>query len=480
MFYALFVLAGIGFSPFGYTRTEVFVSPKVQLWLVSLMPLLGLLLLDVRRRSAEAVVHDRGRAKAVPAAVVAAFVAIVVLIGITALHGNREAWFGYPSIPEGALFFVALLAGFGLLWALTRRYAGLERGVRVAVVVVASIASLASVPQVIDWRTDFTMTSGQTIGEPPRHTLVGVWRDQSPNTFYWHRGHFGIVACLGLLVAAGSMLRRASPSARLTALSDAAIVVTAFGVMVSSTRAPQLAAGVGLVLLWGGVIWLARGGDATIPGKPRQVLARCGRQALSVMLGFVLAAALLVSAGDTRAASLFGFAAGQVSAEAVFTGTSGRAEPWALTIDAWSGSPWIGRGFLAFHGVQAEPIVRRAVDDGALTLEEARRVHVTEATVHVIRDDGALWWRFLWGTKPHNVLLELLLSVGLVGTVAVLSVYGLALMQFVRRREVLGLAIVVAWFTYLVFWYESVQYSALVWALLAVLLARAQPAVEQT
>ena len=156
-FYALFVLAGVGFSPFGYTRSEVFVTPKVQLWLASLIPLLGLLLLDVRRRSAEPVVHDRGRAKAVPAAVVAAFVAMVVLMGITALHGNREAWFGYPSIPEGALFFVALLAGFGLLWALTRRYAGLERGVRVAVVVVASIASLASVPQVIDWRTDFTV-----------------------------------------------------------------------------------------------------------------------------------------------------------------------------------------------------------------------------------------------------------------------------------------------------------------------------------
>lgn len=469
----LFVVAGLGFSPYGFNRAEVFVTPKVQLWLLSLVPLLLLVLVGIRERHHRADGTPRLMTGRPPAAVIAALVAMVVIAAITALQGQRVSWIGYPSIPEGALFFLALFGGFALVWAVARRHGPIDRVVRASVIIVAVGASLAAVPQVIDWRIDFTVTSGQTVGDPPRHTLVSVWRGQSPNTFFWHRGHLGIVACVGLLTAAGSLLRLPASRRRTRTLLYFALVVTSLGVMVSSTRAPQLAAGIGMVVLWLAELWYARLRSGATSITASGLLAKAVRQAAAVLLGLALGGGLMLGAGDVRALSLFGLVAGEASVDQVFGGTSGRDRYWRLSLDAWRESPWLGTGFMSFHLVQAADALRSAVEGGELTSVEANAAHVSEGTVSVVRDDGSRWWRYLWGSKPHNAVLELLLGVGVIGALVVLAIYGGTLIAFFRSREPLGIALIAAWFTYLLFWYESIQYSPVVWSLMAVLVARA-------
>lgn len=460
MYGALLVLAGAGFSPFGFERYSIWVQLKVVGWSLSFVPVLLLLSKVLQDGTAR-----RRLAWPTTLPMWAAAVLAIVIVARGLLEPSSTGWFGYLPLPEGALFHLSLCVAFLLVTWLGSHLPVLRRVVVTSVVLVAVVASLLAIPQKFDWRMDYVYPGGPDVGDLDVPTASGVYRGQSPNSVFWHRGHLGIVAAVGLIVASAANLRRTGRRAR--AATTFAVVVTAVALVISDTRAPQLAGAIGVA-----VLWVAAHGFGVVRARVTGSVAErwrwfLARQVLPVLAGALIGLVLSFATGGGRGMSVVGLVSGEAAASDVLTSTTGRAYPWSLAWGAWLEKPLFGHGFFHFHRVMAADVVARAVERGDLDPGAAARMEVREGSVQVRRDDGTLWSGRLWGTKPHNFVLEHLVNMGLVGLLAVLVFLGSIVVAGLWRRRPVVLAVMACWLVYLWFWYESIQYSPLVWVLLA-------------
>ena len=468
---ALLVLAGVGFSPVGFDRYTIWVQLKVVGWSLSFVPLLLLVSSVLRERAAR---QRLSWPTTLPMWAAAVLAAVIVARGL--LSPTSTGWLGYFSLPEGALFHLSLCAAFVLVAWLGSHIPALRRVVVASVVLVAVVASLLAIPQTFDWRIDYVYPGGPDVGELNVPTASGVYRGQSPNSVFWHRGHLGIVAAIGLIVACHANLRdRGRGGGLVGAATTFAVVVTALAVVISDTRAPQLAGAIGVAALWVGVYHFGvvrERAPGTASERWRWFLAR---QVLPVFAGALIGLVLSFATGGGRGMSVVGLVSGQAAASDVLTSTSGRAYPWSLAWTAWLERPLFGHGFFHFHRVMAADLVARAIERGDLDADAVSRMEVRESSVQVQREDGTLWWGRLWGTKPHNFVLEHLVNMGLLGLLAASFFYGSLVVVGLWTKRPIALAVLAAWLVYLWFWYESIQYSPLVWVLLAAVVAGARP-----
>lgn len=367
------------------------------------------------------------------------------------------SWTGYPSVGDGLRFWAL---GIAFAWS---TYLALETGLLKPRLLVAALLlalgthALAIFPQLFDWKLDYTQTSGQTYvrcfdlersfcQENPNATASGIHRSHMPIGLTSHRGHAaGALALLSLFVA-GLYVQRPSPKLLfLFALGALALWFT-------QTRG-------GWMALWGILLFL--------------VLAfSVKRSALAPLAWHLLGIGLLTygvywGAGKLLPIEMRSFGELGASFDKINTYTSGRLDLWQKALTAFPIRPLLGWGFDGYaraypYGVDWNGKDRPLLPQG---LKPPVQVVLGEDRLIYLEDRHGL--RILAPApyaKAHNLFLDLLLSVGILGGISYLLWLGLAIKQATWPKFPLLLVLL----GYLLFgftWYDSIHVTPI--ALLA-------------
>ncbi|WP_353513743.1 O-antigen ligase family protein [Thermus sp. LT1-2-5] len=355
---------------------------------------------------------------------------------------------GYPSVGDGLRFWAL---GVAFAWA---TYLALETGLvapkrfATALFLAFSLHALAIFPQVWNWKLDYTHTQGQTYvrcldvaktqcQENPEATASGVHRGQMPIGLTSHRGHAaGVLALLGLFLT-GHYLRRPSWGLLLLfALGSLALWFT-------QTRGGWLA-------LWLPLLFLGMFGARSEPLRGVWKLLGVGTLTFGVYWGATHAQ--LVE--PRKLFSDLGPSFAEANAY-----SSGRLELWQKAIAAIPLRPLLGWGFDGF--ARAYPYVvdwnGKERDQTPIALTPPVRVIQGEDRLIYLEDSQGL--RLLAPSpyaKAHNLLLDLVLSVGILGGLAYLLWLGSAFSQASWNTLPLTL-VLVGYLVYGLTWYDSVH-----------------------
>ena len=353
-----------------------------------------------------------------------------------------RAWFGQSTMGDGFAYWVtvgALALGTALLLHFRP---GLYRSQLYAVLAAGAVQALSVLPQALwDWRLDYTATLGQTYpgGDP---LLSTIWRGQMPIGLTSHRGHVAAVLAMAGVLAAATYLRRRSKAFL------GLFAFLSFALWFTYTRGAYLALLGGLAALYP---W-----------------HRDGRAWLGVF------AALLASYGAFLGARTLDLAAVDRAMPALTLEdpdafSSGRLRFWTLSLEAIARNPW-GYGFDGFG--LAFPFVAdfSGKERRYLQADAPPPVEVVEVGDYGFRyrdQEGKEHWGALASNKAHNLLLDLLLSVGPFGALGYLAAF-LSLLWLATKGSEPGLAALgVAYLVYGLTWFECAQFSHLAWWALA-------------
>lgn len=434
-------------NPHGFGRAGIWVGPKLTLQLLFLLPLS----IFVFRRPRLL----RFRSSALLIALFCAiglYVVSIIVSTITAKNPHLSL-FGYPDFPEGAQYFLLMVCVcLGTMMASTRDRRMLDT-VAGVIVFVGIVSSVLAIPQKFNWLIDYTAPLvGDALVELGR-TSGGVYRHQMPTALTWHRGFMGYLALLGCSVAIAKYLENCvAPRTRIALCIS--VVVCAMGVVLSDTRTVVLGLALALIV----AIILA---CTSYRRRVRDMVL----VSIAVVVGLMVGIGISLL-GESRAISLTGVLAGSASEVSSITSLSGRNVLWKAAIDEIPQRPLFGHGYLTFLTHLGQDTAESAVTRAGLEWASVEAVHVTQYVVVVSLIDGSSWQIPLIGTKPHNALLEHLHGVGLFGTLGLLLFFVIAAISILASRKTRWVAVpLVAWIIFSIFWYDSVQFSILNWAL---------------
>ena len=313
----------------------------------------------------------------------------------------------------------------------------------IGVVVGGFILACAMFPQALDWRIDYTDTSGQ-VSSNPRMLVSSMWITQMPIGFHTSRGHAGFVVAAAAVLALVGLLRGWLKPLYVWP----GYFVLTLAVWFTTTRSIFLAFAVGL--LW--------------------VLARFWHAPSRRALLWAFLVPLLSFGAYQGASSLFTVETRSVPALLPSTGTdlntflSLRPRLWEPALEAVPMRPLFGWGFDGF-GI-SWPYVADWSQYGYKLPSGVPVERVLAPSNYGFRylgTDGAEHQGNIYTNKAHNIFLDTALSVGLVG----LLIYSaLFLFFFVvsARGSGWGLeAVAVVYFVFVLAWFESAQYSHLAW-----------------
>ncbi len=310
------------------------------------------------------------------------------------------------------------------------------------------ILALSLVPQAFDWTIDYTATSGErAYANKLRSGAFITWM---PIGLYSHRGHAAVVLAFAGVLALLSLLRGWLRPALFWPL----FVVLVGGVYLTSSRGPQFAFIVGLLYL------LARFPLARFwrrsSGQVRALLALM----IPVVLGSAFLLVLTAGGGMRRMPSLDG------NWDDI---SSGRTYLWRTGYAGVKERPLFGWGFNGFG--LSWPFVADWEDPYRYGLIERLSENVPVQEVLEVNNynftyigtDGERRVGRAFTNKAHNLFLDTILSVGIVGFAAYLLLIG----YFIyltgngpgRGLEVVALVHLV----YCLAWFDTAQFSHLVW-----------------
>lgn len=450
LFLAL-VLALVGLNPWGQGYEGVWNAPRE--WAMALFVLAGLLGVLVHRG-----LPVSGFTRHFPWALGASAGFLVAGVAATLLSPQPIwSWTGYPSVGDGLRFWAL---GVAFAWAV---FLALEARILSpqvlsgALLLALGLHALAIFPQVWDWKLDYTATQGQTYVrcfdashtdcyEDPNATASGIHRVQMPIGLTPHRGHAaGVLALLGLF-AAGLYLK--SPRRGLLLL----FALGALALWFTQTRGGWLALWAPLVALALFLAW--RRSPAFLPALG---LLTVGGLTYGVYWG-----AGQVGLYETRRFPELGFSLSQTDAY-----SSGRLELWRTAVQALPLRPLLGWGFDGYARAYPYAVDWNGEERHLLPVALQPPVRVVLGEDRILYLEDAQGQRLLAPSpfaKAHNLLLDLLLSVGLLGGVAYLLWMGLGLAASSWPKLPWTL-VLVGYLAYGLTWYDSVHVTPL--ALLA-------------
>lgn len=346
-----------------------------------------------------------------------------------------RAFLGQSTMGDGWNYWLAvgaLALGNSLLLAIRPK---LFRAQLLGVVAGGVVMAIAVLPQMFNWTLDYTATMGQTFpGNEP--LLSTIFRGQMPIGLTSHRGHAGLVlACVSVLLVAARLTGFLRPKIALPLLFIAGLALWC-----TYTRGPYLAFFAGLTPLvflhrswraWGQVAWV--------------ILASYG-----AFLGLGHFAELNRDFQPPGLNESF---------------ASGRLRLWSLAWEGIKARPLVGWGFDGFG--LAFPFVADFTHLEAGYLKNVSKpTHITEVSDYAFeyKDiNDQTHTGVLATNKAHNLLLDGLLSVGVLGFVPYLLAFG-ALLQLTLRGPAAALgAVGIAYLVYTLTWFESAQFSHLAW-----------------
>ena len=309
------------------------------------------------------------------------------------------------------------------------------------------ILSLSLIPQVRDWTMDYTVRAGEL--RSPGVLRSGIYFQHMPIGFYSHRGHAAVVLAFGGVLALLSLIRGWLRPILAWPLFAALVG----GVYLTSTRGAQAAFVAGLFYLFVRFL-LPRLWRKLRPGY---------KVALVVMIPLVLGGGffLALTGGGTRKMPSLSGNLDDIS--------SGRTYLWRTAYAGVKERPLFGWGFNGF-GLSwpfvadwNDPFKYGLIDRLSHNVPVKEVLKVNNYNFTYIGTDGQKRVGLAYTNKAHNLFLDTILSVGLVGFFAYLILIGFFIYLTGsgagRGLEVIALVHLV----YCLTWFDTAQFSHIVW-----------------
>lgn len=316
-----------------------------------------------------------------------------------------------------------------------------------------SILAISIFPQLIDWHIDYTATSGQLSDYDNKLLESGIWRMHMPIGLYSNRGHaaFVLASILGLnLVATSKRWISHKLGVFYCGLIGMALVAT------------QIRAGI-IACLVGIIYWLTIEYYQVI-----HVLYQRLRRSKFVWAGLLtisICAVYNISFLFDRISSW------DRDILAVLQNSStGRLYLWSLATDGILNRPWLGWGFNGFGIAHLfigdwQGQLSSYIPEGSSVIQIIR---IYESTFDFLSADGEIYTGSILSHKAHNLILDLLLSTGILGFIAYGVLFTFSFWHLVRSQMYSVSIIVAVYIIFTQFWFESAQYSHLFWWALSV------------
>lgn len=420
----LYALSVIAINPWGDSQGPIWVLPKVVVLTV-------LLVLNsfVIFRHARAIRVDFAWRR------VAYLWAALITTGLLSTFlspAPRRSLLGQSIYGDGWLYWF-LIAGLVLTNALVVRVEPTAFKAQLRGLLLGGLVFAASIfPQLLDKSLDYTVRSGQFTPANSEVLQSGVHVDHQPIGLTSHRGHASAVVALTCLLALVSLIKRwLNPW-----LVWPVFLVSSLALWFTDSRGGLLAGLLGLLYLG----WYAL--------KTRRGRALFGAvMTLLVLSGGVYI--LLQRGADIEVRELPDLD------ESVVNLTSNRSELWQQALWAVGQRPLLGYGFNGFG--TAQPFIHARTDPSIQEVLEIGDIYYTYTDGERIRQ-GHIEEFY---NKAHNVVLDWLLNVGVLGFLLYASLL-LFLITITARSPVASLEVLtVAYLAFTLTWYDSAQFTFL-------------------
>lgn len=294
------------------------------------------------------------------------------------------------------------------------------------------ILAISMFPQLINWRIDYTITTGQLLGD---NVLVStIFQQQQPIGLYSHRGHAAFVLTAVALLALVSW-KWNWISTRLTLL--------VFGLIIPALLLTFTRAGI-LALIVAGVYWIYFYSKA-----------KFNRIAIAGVLVALLFVGAVSSTRKIEALRQFNFDSNTLAIKYL---TSDRLWLWQQSLRGIIKKPLLGWGFDGFgisypyiHSPNWTPNV----------------VSLGEFSFDYKGKNGDIHTKLIPTYKAHNLILDTTLSVGFLGMLCYGALFGFCLYQVVKSPYRGIEAVAVAYLAFAFSWFECAQFSHILWWILS-------------
>ncbi|MEH1903334.1 MAG: O-antigen ligase family protein [Nostoc sp.] len=405
----LFSLSIILINPIGAMRGEIWTQPKV--FAISLICILNFLMLW----------EDRKDLKLPQSWKINRLLWEIFLgIGLITTLASPFPWrslFGQEQMGDGLLYWL-LIAIFTLSNnLLLRLHPELARSQLIGLVIGGVILAISIFPQAINWRIDYTATSGQMMQS---NILAStIFQNQQPIGLYSHRGHPSFVlAAVAVMTLVGWQWQWQWINTRLAAIAGTLIIPA---LLLTQTRA-------GILALLVATIYLL------------------GRQHYKLLVRATLVCLLIIGIVSTTR---------QINNLPLIKQiTSDRVDLWQLANYRISQRPLLGWGMDGFG--TAYSYVR-------LGKKITKVIRLGDFSFDYQDENGQIKTAELPTTKAHNLILDTTLSVGLLGMASYLALLGWCLWQVIKSPYRGIEAVFIAYLAFTFTWFECAQFTHLAW-----------------
>lgn len=466
----LFALSLVLINPRGGNLGQIWTAPKfkvvIALTVLNLVILAGAALTR-RRQGSTQESSPLGRLWRVGFGLWLAFLgsgAVTIFLSPVTFRSARIA---NNEMGDGWLYWFCMATLVLSNALILRRFPKLFRAQLYGFLLGGSLTVLAIFVQTVDWRIDFTDTSGRIYEAIENVRLLqtqsSIPKSWMPIGFTSIRGHVGfIVAALGVLslvclVRGWVRKRYAWPLYALFLIS----------VYLTSTRGVQLAFAIGMLYL------LVRFWRA--PGGKRVMLIAF----LPLILGGGLLASGVLNQGQQRKLPSL-----QAIVKNPIKFTSARSNLWPSAVRGIRERPLFGWGFNGFglawphvNNFKVRWIKHLARVPDPERPGKTKPVYVerilrnNHSSFEYLGEDGNVYRVSNLTNKAHNIILDTTVSLGIVGAFVYATLF-IFFLIVTARGAAWGLEVVaVVYFVYGLTWFESAQYSHLTWWALSVGLA---------
>nr|WP_293095402.1 O-antigen ligase family protein [Okeania sp. SIO2F4] len=409
-FYTLiFCLSIIIIDPWGVSRGEIWTQPKV----------LAILLITLFNLC---ILWDKKSALTIPRSwkISAVLWLLFLCTGIISTFLSPfpiRSLFGQDQMGDGLLYWL-LVATFTLSNTLIlRRYPQLLLAQLYGFFIGGIILAFSTFPQLIDWRIDYTATTGKLLRD---NILVStIFQNHQPIGLYSHRGHAAFVlATIGVMAVASIQLRWVSLKRTV-----AIIIPITIALLLANTRMTLIVFILGILCLLGRKYY---------------------RRLIPIVLVFLVVISFTTT---TRYRQISGFSLLKQM-------TSDRIYLWQLASRGIKKRPLFGWGFNGF-GI-AYPNIKSKKNTPNV-------VRLGNVSYDVIDKNGKLRTLPLITYKAHNLILDTILSVGILGMLSYTALWGYYIFLLVRSSDRKMLVVGIAYLVFTITWFECAQFTYIAW-----------------
>ena len=438
----LFALCIISINPWGQDRAEIWTEPK--LLIIKLIIILNMSVFFGCWRKKTGMISPAWRIESI-------LWILFLSIGATSTILSPSPWrsvLGQIEIGDGLIYW-CFIAVFVVSNALVIQLKPkLARYQLYGLLFGGVILAIAIFIQVYDWRIDFTATSGQIGDLHPQLLKSRIWRLQMPIGFYTNRGEAALpLAVEAVLTLLGLLWGWISAP-----VAGAIYVLVCTALFYTKCRGALL----GLLVAITYLLICFRSNSI----KRLRIICYGFGLLLVSYFAFRMSAIVLTPEFTTRASPRnFKLDIGSLDS------SLGRLQYWKLSLKGIAKRPLFGWGFDGF--ALAFPYIADWAGQHRGYLPE--KVDVSEIlsignfSFKYLGTDGMVHTGMIMVTKVHNLILDTILSVGILGFVSYMAIFAFSIWCAFNSTFMGIEATAIAYLVYTMTWYESGQFSHMGW-----------------